>query len=71
MENDPTAKLYIRVGCSVCLSGIRKGVFVNCPYCDIDRKQVIEAPFSTVKSILSSSLTRKEREELVKFLQEE
>ena len=63
--------LYIRTDCTACLGGIRKGVFVNCPYCDIDRKSLIEAPFSVIKESLKKSLSKEQKKELTDFLNDE
>ena len=54
MEDEESLKLYVKVSCSVCLDGRLQGVFTNCPYCDVDRKQMIEASFNTVKDILNT-----------------
>tara|TARA_R100000664_G_C2758010_1_gene146642 strand:+ start:3661 stop:3876 length:216 start_codon:yes stop_codon:yes gene_type:complete len=70
MEDEESLKLYIKASCSVCLNAHRKGVFVNCPYCDVSRKQVIEASFNTVKDILKETLDSKQKKELIKFLKE-
>jgi hypothetical protein len=50
------------------LGGHREGVFANCPYCDVERKQLIEASFKTIKETLGENLTLKQKKELVKFL---
>ena len=71
MEDKTDPRLYIRVGCSVCLSGRRQGVFMNCPYCDKEKKQVIEASFNSIKDSLSQNLSADQKQELIKFLQEE
>jgi hypothetical protein len=71
MEDKTDSRLYIRVGCSVCLSSRRKGVFMNCPYCDKESKQVIEASFNSIKDSLSQNLSVDQKQELIKFLQEE
>jgi len=71
MGEETDSKLYIRVGCSVCLSSRRKGVFMNCPYCDKESKQVIEASFNSIKDSLSQNLSADQKQELIKFLQEE
>ena len=71
MEDETDSRLYIRVGCSVCLSSRRKGVFMNCPYCDKESKQVIEASFNSIKDSLSQNLSADQKQELIKFLQEE
>lgn len=71
MGDETDSRLYIRVGCSVCLSSRRKGVFMNCPYCDKESKQVIEASFISIKDSLSQNLSADQKQELIKFLQEE
>jgi hypothetical protein len=53
------------------LGGIRKGVFVNCPYCDIDRKNFIEAPIKSIKYIVKSNFSKTEIKELIKYIQGE
>lgn len=63
--------LYIKAQCSLCLGGVRKGIFVNCPYCDIDRKSFIEAPFSSIKENLAHSLSSSQKKELIKCLTDE
>ena len=68
MNEQDGLKLYIKSSCSVCLNGIRKGVFVNCPYCDEDSNQVIEASFNVIKSYLSESLTEEQKDDLIKAL---
>ncbi len=68
MEEESDSKLYIRAACSVCLKGRRKGVFVNCPYCDIDRKQIVEASFQVIKESLNRHLSSQQKEELIKEL---
>jgi hypothetical protein len=60
--------LYIKAQCSLCLGGIRKGIFMNCPYCDADRKTFIEAPFTSVKEVLSKTLTTSQKKELTQYL---
>jgi hypothetical protein len=71
MGDETDSRLYIRVGCSVCLGSRRKGVFMNCPYCDPQRKQMIEASFNSIKDSLSQNLSADQKQELIKFLQEE
>ena len=70
MEDEEALKLFIKASCSVCLNGRRKGVFTNCPYCDNDRKQIVEASFNVVKDILKETLDSKQKKELIKFLKE-
>ena len=68
MKNKEDLELLIRVPCSVCLDGIRKGVFTNCPYCDIDRKQIIKASFKSIKKYLKENLTEEQKDDLMKEL---
>jgi len=70
MKKTTNLKLYVKVGCSICLGGNRQGVFSNCPYCDCDREQIIEASFNTIKDILKKGLNKKEKKELINFLNE-
>ena len=60
--------LYIKVQCSVCLGGVRKGIFMNCPYCDIDRKTFIEASFNNIKEGVAKTLTKSQKKELIQYL---
>ena len=62
-ESDP--KLYARITCSFCLGGIRKGIFENCSYCDLDRKTYVEASYNTIVQNLKQSLSEKQKESLV------
>ena len=64
-------KLYVKVSCSICLGGRRKGVFLNCPYCDLDRKTMVEASPSVIQNYLSSLLSNKEKRDLIKVLKEQ
>jgi len=61
-------KLYARIICSMCLGGYRLGMFGNCPYCDLDRKTFVEASLKTIKTHLDVTLSREEKEDLIKFL---
>lgn len=61
-------KLYVRVVCSVCLGGKRGQSFLNCPYCDMDRKTMIEASPSVIQNYLSSSLSNEEKKDLIELL---
>ena len=70
MEEEADSRLYIRAACSVCLNGRRKGIFVNCPYRDTERKQVIEASFTVVKDSLKRCLSSEQKKELIKELSE-
>jgi len=60
--------LYIRAECSLCLGGTRKGIFMNCPYCDADRKTFIEASFGVIRESLGKTLTETQKKELIKYL---
>ena len=60
--------LYIKVQCSLCLGGVRKGIFMNCPYCDVDRKTFIEASFSSIKEGVGKTLTKSQKKELIQYL---
>ncbi len=68
MVEEAEDKLYIKVSCSLCLGGVRGGIFANCPYCDVNRKTFIEASFSQIKENLSQNLTTKEKKELISCL---
>jgi hypothetical protein len=70
MGDETDSRLYIRVGCSVCLCNRRQGVFMNCPYCDAESKQMIEASFNSIKDSLNQNLSVNQKQELIKFLQE-
>ena len=61
-------RLYMKISCSICLSGRREGVFMNCPYCDLDRKTYIEASFETIKVNLKENLSKLQTKELIKYL---
>ena len=69
-RKDEGYNLYMKVNCSICLGGQREGVFVNCPYCDTERKQVIEASFTVVKDSLKRCLSSEQKKELIKELSE-
>ena len=64
-------KLYVKSVCSICLGGKRKGVFLNCPYCDLDRKTMIEASPSIIQNYLSSLLSNEEKKDLIRVLKEQ
>ena len=55
MHSGSDHKLYARVACSLCLGGVRKGIFANCPYCDVDRMTYIEVSFTTLKENLKAN----------------
>ena len=64
-------RLYVKTSCSICLGGRRKGVFLNCPYCDLDRKTMVEASPSVIQNYLSSLLSNKEKRDLIRVLKEQ
>ena len=68
MHSGSDHKLYVRVACSLCLGGIREGMFANCPYCDMDRMTYVEASFNTIKDNLKNYLTKEEKKDLREFL---
>jgi len=68
LGEDEDYKLYIKINCSLCLGGQRGGIFMNCPYCDVDRKTFIEASFDTIKTNLKENLTKKKTKDLTDFL---
>ena len=68
MHNGSDHKLYARVACSMCLGGIRKGIFANCPYCDMSRMTYIEASFNTLKENLKETLNPDQKKELITYL---
>ena len=71
MHSGSDHKLYVRVACSMCLGGIRKGIFANCPYCDSDRMTYIEASFNTLKENLRENLTHEQKINLINYLKKE
>ena len=71
MHSGSDHKLYARVVCSMCLGGIRVGIFANCPYCDIDRMTYIEASFNVLKENLNENLTLEQKKYLITYLKEE
>ena len=70
MHSGSDHKLYARVACSMCLGGIREGIFTNCPYCDVDRMTYIEASFKTLKENLKEDLTLDQKKDLIIYLQD-
>ena len=68
MHSGSDHKLYAKVACSMCLGGIRKGIFANCPYCDVDRMTYIEASFNTLKDNLKQTLTMEQKTNLISYL---
>lgn len=65
MHGGSDQKLYARVVCSMCLGGHRQGIFVNCPYCDLDGMTYIEASFNVLKENLKENLTVEQKEDLI------
>ena len=49
----------------MCLGGHRPGIFMNCPYCDLDRMTYIEASFNVLKENLKENLTVEQKEDLI------
>tara|TARA_R110000824_G_scaffold259110_2_gene447939 strand:- start:1003 stop:1221 length:219 start_codon:yes stop_codon:yes gene_type:complete len=70
MHSGSDHKLYARVACSMCLGGIRKGIFENCPYCDADRMTYIEASFNVLKENLNENLTLEQKKDLIIYLKD-
>jgi isopentenyldiphosphate isomerase len=66
MSDESDLKLYVRITCSMCLGGVRKGIFENCSYCDLDRKTYVEASLKTITQNLKESLNEKQKESLIK-----
>jgi hypothetical protein len=54
----------------MCLGGIRKGIFANCPYCDIDRMTYIEASFNVLKESVGENLTLEQKKDLIIYLKD-
>ena len=71
MHSGSDHKLYARVACSMCLGGIREGIFTNCPYCDVDRMTYIEASFTTLKENLKENLTCNQKTNLIDYLKKD
>ena len=71
MHSGSDHKLYARVACSMCLGGIRVGIFANCPYCDADRMTYIEASFNTLKENLKEGLTLEQKTSLIDYLKKD
>jgi len=71
MHNGSDHKLYARVACSMCLGGVREGIFTNCPYCDMDRMTYIEASFNTLKENLKENLTYNQKTNLIDYLKKD
>jgi len=46
------------------------GIFSNCPYCDVDRMTYIEASFNVLCENLNENLTKQQKKNLIKYLQE-
>jgi hypothetical protein len=53
-EDEEPFKLYIKVSCSLCLGGMRQGIFANCPYCNHERKTYIESPLKEIAGYINS-----------------
>jgi len=70
MHSGSDHKLYARVACSMCLGGIREGIFANCPYCGVDRMTYIEVSFNTLKENLKEDLTLDQKKDLIIYLQD-
>ena len=70
MHSGSDHKLYAKVACSMCLGGIRKGIFANCPYCDIDRTTYIEASFNVLKESVGENLTLEQKKDLIIYLKD-
>jgi len=70
MHSGSDHKLYAKVACSMCLGGIRKGIFANCPYCDIDRMTYIEASFNVLKESVGENLTLEQKKDLIIYLKD-
>ena len=70
MHSGSDHKLYAKVACSMCLGGIRKGIFANCPYCDIDRMTYIEASFNVLKESVGENLTLEQKKDLIMYLKD-
>ena len=70
MHSGSDHKLYAKVACSMCLGGIRKGIFANCPYCDVDRMTYIEVSLTTLKENLKANLTVDQQIDLIAHLKD-
>ena len=68
MHSGSDHKLYAKVVCSMCLGGIREGMFANCPYCDMSRMTYIEASFNVIKINLKENLDDEQKKVLIKYL---
>jgi len=71
MHSGSDHKLYAKVACSMCLGGIREGIFANCPYCDADRMTYIEASFNILKENLKENLTCNQKTNLIDYLKKD
>lgn len=67
-EEGTPLKLHMKVRCSICLGGVRKGVFTNCPYCDQERFTYIEASFQYVCSYIKQ-LEAPQQKQIIELLQ--
>ena len=70
MHSGSDHKLYAKVACSMCLGGIREGIFANCPYCDTTRMTYIEASFNVLKENLNENLTLEQKKDLIIYLKD-
>ncbi len=61
-------KLFTKIKCSVCADGKRNVGYSSCPYCNLDREMLIEAPLSTIKDYLCLALSEEERAEIIDLL---
>ncbi len=71
MHSGSNHKLYAKVACSMCLGGIRQGMFANCPYCDVNRMTYVEASFNTIKDNLKETLTMEQKINLIDYLKKD
>jgi hypothetical protein len=70
VSDDETPTLYIKVGCSFCMEGKRKGVFANCAYCNHERKTYIEASLIEIVKYITD-LDKESRHMLLNLLYKE
>ena len=61
-------KLFTKIKCSVCADGKRNVGYSSCPYCNLDREMLIEAPLSVIKDYLCLALREEERAEIIALL---
>ena len=43
---------------------------MNCHYCDLDRMTYVEAAFNVLKENLKENLNKKQKKDLIKYLQD-